>query len=285
MYHDQGQIAMKLMGFEKGVTLHGGQPKPIATPAHGTAFDIEAVHLRGDAERNAEERGGRNLLRVGVVPVAYRGFHLLAIYSCSGGPAMRRIILLSLFALLMRDASAQHRSTFGAGSARRSFAPGGARQGQSAVRGAGFSSGLSLFPYGFSYVDGYLPYDSATPYGYPLPPNFIIVQPPPSPAVVQEPPGEAPAVIHEYPQPLPGPSAQGELPTFGIILKDGSVRSASAVFVTNNVLHYVDPEEKNLRISMDEVDREATLKLNRERKLNLWLPATPPMTAATPPSR
>jgi 4-hydroxythreonine-4-phosphate dehydrogenase len=40
MYHDQGQIAMKLMGFEKGVTLHGGLPKPVTTPAHGTAFDI-----------------------------------------------------------------------------------------------------------------------------------------------------------------------------------------------------------------------------------------------------
>jgi len=40
MYHDQGQIAMKLMGFEKGVTLHGGLPAPVATPAHGTAFDI-----------------------------------------------------------------------------------------------------------------------------------------------------------------------------------------------------------------------------------------------------
>jgi len=40
MYHDQGQIAMKLMGFEKGVTVHGGLPIPIATPAHGTAYDI-----------------------------------------------------------------------------------------------------------------------------------------------------------------------------------------------------------------------------------------------------
>lgn len=40
MYHDQGQIAMKLMGFERGVTVHGGLPIPIATPAHGTAFDI-----------------------------------------------------------------------------------------------------------------------------------------------------------------------------------------------------------------------------------------------------
>lgn len=40
MYHDQGQIATKLLGFERGVTLQGGLPIPIATPAHGTAFDI-----------------------------------------------------------------------------------------------------------------------------------------------------------------------------------------------------------------------------------------------------
>lgn len=41
MYHDQGQIAMKLMGFSRGVTIHGGLPIPITTPAHGTAFDIQ----------------------------------------------------------------------------------------------------------------------------------------------------------------------------------------------------------------------------------------------------
>jgi 4-hydroxythreonine-4-phosphate dehydrogenase len=40
MYHDQGQIAMKLMGFEQGVTLHGGLPVPVATSASGSAFDI-----------------------------------------------------------------------------------------------------------------------------------------------------------------------------------------------------------------------------------------------------
>jgi 4-hydroxythreonine-4-phosphate dehydrogenase len=40
MYHDQGQIAIKLMGFWRGVTLQGGLPVPITTPAHGTAFDI-----------------------------------------------------------------------------------------------------------------------------------------------------------------------------------------------------------------------------------------------------
>ena len=40
MYHDQGQIAIKLMGFSEGVTVQGGLPLPITTPAHGTAYDI-----------------------------------------------------------------------------------------------------------------------------------------------------------------------------------------------------------------------------------------------------
>ena len=45
MYHDQGQIAMKLMGFERGVTLHGGLPVPVTTPASGSAFDIAGQGL------------------------------------------------------------------------------------------------------------------------------------------------------------------------------------------------------------------------------------------------
>ena len=40
MYHDQGQIAMKLLGFHRGVTVSGGLPVPMTTPAHGTAHDI-----------------------------------------------------------------------------------------------------------------------------------------------------------------------------------------------------------------------------------------------------
>ncbi|OJT95093.1 MAG: 4-hydroxythreonine-4-phosphate dehydrogenase [Alphaproteobacteria bacterium 65-7] len=40
MYHDQGQVAVKLLGFERGVTVQGGLPVIITTPAHGTAFDI-----------------------------------------------------------------------------------------------------------------------------------------------------------------------------------------------------------------------------------------------------
>lgn len=40
MYHDQGQIALKLLGFEHAVSILGGLPMPVVTPAHGTAFDI-----------------------------------------------------------------------------------------------------------------------------------------------------------------------------------------------------------------------------------------------------
>ena len=40
MYHDQGQIAMKLMGFWRGTTVMGGLSIPITTTAHGTGFDI-----------------------------------------------------------------------------------------------------------------------------------------------------------------------------------------------------------------------------------------------------
>jgi 4-hydroxythreonine-4-phosphate dehydrogenase len=50
MYHDQGQIALKLLGFERGVTILGGLPVPITTPAHGTAYDIVG---RGIADPSA----------------------------------------------------------------------------------------------------------------------------------------------------------------------------------------------------------------------------------------
>jgi 4-hydroxythreonine-4-phosphate dehydrogenase len=50
MYHDQGQIAMKLLGFDRGVTFLGGFSIPICTAAHGTAYDIAG---RGSANVGA----------------------------------------------------------------------------------------------------------------------------------------------------------------------------------------------------------------------------------------
>jgi len=50
MYHDQGQIAMKLMGFDHGVTVHAGLPFPVTTSGHGSALDIAG---KGIANVNA----------------------------------------------------------------------------------------------------------------------------------------------------------------------------------------------------------------------------------------
>ena len=40
MFHDQGQIATKLKGFGRGVTVTAGLQTVFTTPSHGTAFDI-----------------------------------------------------------------------------------------------------------------------------------------------------------------------------------------------------------------------------------------------------
>ena len=65
MYHDQGQIAMKLMDFEHGVTVLGGLPVPISTPAQGSAFDIAGKGVANPgammaAFKIAEQMGASN---------------------------------------------------------------------------------------------------------------------------------------------------------------------------------------------------------------------------------
>ena len=186
---------------------------------------------------------------------------------------MRRTILLSLFALLAvsaeNDACAQRRG---------GAAPGFARGGY------GFSRVRAVSPYGFGYA--YLPYDSGAAYAYPPQPVLFVQQPspfvqPPAPPVV-EPPVQP--VITNYKWPAAGaassPSAhsttsKSEPQAFAIVLKDGSTLSAITVVASDDGLHCVDPDERHLHISMSEVDRATTLKLNRAKNLNLHLPAAP----------
>jgi 4-hydroxythreonine-4-phosphate dehydrogenase len=56
MYHDQGQIATKLRGFNRGVTVTAGLETVFTTPSHGTAFDIVG---RGVAKTGALESAVR----------------------------------------------------------------------------------------------------------------------------------------------------------------------------------------------------------------------------------
>jgi len=66
MYHDQGQIATKLRGFNRGVTVTAGLKTIFTTPAHGTAFDIvgQGIASTGALEsalRLAAKLAGRSL--------------------------------------------------------------------------------------------------------------------------------------------------------------------------------------------------------------------------------
>jgi 4-hydroxy-L-threonine phosphate dehydrogenase PdxA len=61
MYHDQGQIATKLLGFNKGVTVTAGLRTVYTTPAHGTAFDIVG---QGRADTGALEQALRIAARM-----------------------------------------------------------------------------------------------------------------------------------------------------------------------------------------------------------------------------
>ncbi len=61
MYHDQGQIATKVKGFNRGVTVTGGLKTVFATPAHGTAFDIVG---KGVATTGALEQAVRLAARL-----------------------------------------------------------------------------------------------------------------------------------------------------------------------------------------------------------------------------
>jgi hypothetical protein len=193
---------------------------------------------------------------------------------------MRRTILLSLFALLAvgaaNDACAQRRGGAGSG-----FPRGG--YGFSRARAVSpYRFGYAYLPYGFGYA--YPPYDSGAAYADAPQPVLFVQQPPPfvqppAPPVVEPP---VHPVVTDYKWPAAGAASspsvlsttsESEPRAFAIVFKDGSTLSAVAVVASDDGLLCVDPDERHLRISMSEVDRAATLKLNRARNLNLHLPA------------
>ncbi|MGL5437631.1 MAG: PdxA family dehydrogenase [Lachnospiraceae bacterium] len=65
MYHDQGQIALKLKGFDQGITIAGGLPAPIVTCAHGTAYDIAGTGVvKTSAFENAVKMASKMALHI-----------------------------------------------------------------------------------------------------------------------------------------------------------------------------------------------------------------------------
>lgn len=175
---------------------------------------------------------------------------------------MRRMILVGLIAVAVAgDASAQRRGGFAARV--RGYGPGMHRARSFAARGFGYG----YLPYGYE-ADG--------PYAY-APEPMVQVQPASfAPPALEPPPPEVhPAVTNYTWNAAAAAAPEGSAAqSFGIVLRNGTTVSAVMVVASGDQLQYVDDEERHLRVQMSKVDRAATLKLNRERKLTLHLPAS-----------
>jgi len=90
------------------------------------------------------------------------------------------------------------------------------------------------------------------------------------PTFIQPPPPPVHPELHEYKWPE---SSGDTAATFVLMLTDGSVRPATAVWIQDNTLHYITPEGAGGSVGLQSVNREGTRLANVAKHLTLWLPA------------
>lgn len=100
-------------------------------------------------------------------------------------------------------------------------------------------------------------------------PVMLMPQQDSCPAMMQPPPQPVQSQLHEYKWPDSGDTAA----MFAIISKNGEMRSAVAVWVQGNTIHYVTKDNTSGVLALDSVDRPATDSANAARHLVLVLPA------------
>jgi hypothetical protein len=66
----------------------------------------------------------------------------------------------------------------------------------------------------------------------------------------------------------------GAAPIYLIALRDGTIRAAEAYWVERGTLHYVTMQHEQKQTSMENVDRNLSAQLNRERRVAFSLPET-----------
>jgi hypothetical protein len=118
-----------------------------------------------------------------------------------------------------------------------------------------------------------LPVVGGYDYGSGATPNIIVLQP------IQLPPARpevARPTLREY-NPPAGPGAMpaqatAQQATFSLVLRDGTTVPAILVWAQDDSICYVDPAGRMHQIATDALDRDATLRLNRSKNLNIHLP-------------
>jgi hypothetical protein len=134
--------------------------------------------------------------------------------------------------------------------------------------------GLSnvVYPLNGYGAGGYPLLPVITDSGYEGGPNVIVLQPIQMPVQPPPPPVIVKSSIHEYQQPAESAQAGAQPSAFTLVMRDGSSQPAILVWVEGDVLHYIDPAGKTLRIPLATVDRDATERLNQEKNVSLHLP-------------
>ena len=136
--------------------------------------------------------------------------------------------------------------------------------------GSGYGYGWPYLPlWDYDYYGPYAPdYEQQTAqdpqaYGWVPPVVAQAVPPPPKPASL---------VIREYNFEKEATGSPREQKTFTIVLKDGSTRSATASWVLDGKLHYLDSRSLQQTLTPDMIDRDATDRANEQKNLRMELP-------------
>lgn len=137
--------------------------------------------------------------------------------------------------------------------------------------GSGYSPYVGAYPYvgGNPYGYGYAEYQSS--------PNVTVVYPAAQQATVQTAQTQpVRPVIHEYDQNgqeiRPG-TAPNQSPIYLIAFNDHIIRAAMSYRVEGKTLHYVTLEREDKEAPLGTVDRDLSLRLNRERQVPFQLPS------------
>jgi len=137
----------------------------------------------------------------------------------------------------------------------------------------------------------YVPYTVPLYFGEPNEPQITVMYPTPQIApqvvinqnfapdvvrpIVREYVSDSDGGIRVY-EPAPAPSAAPtpteENPTYLIAFKDHTIYAAVAYWVEGETLHYVTKQNTHNQVSLDLIDRELSLRLNRERSVDFRLP-------------
>jgi hypothetical protein len=133
-------------------------------------------------------------------------------------------------------------------------------------------TGWGYNDYGNGYSDSY--YAPNVDYGYgggsPSPSVVVISnQTPPQPVIVESPP--APAVWNSGPN-AASQSTKYQDQLFLLAMKDGTIRAVLAYWVDGVTVHYVTMDHEQKQTPLSSLDHSLSERLNRERNVTFRLP-------------